>query len=649
MAIQYVDLSTDVEVNRSESNGGYKKCPDVFQIGSIGGDKVIYSPWKKRIYLLDKNDYLSFNTHLDEKRGCDFIDTNLFVPKGFNPSFRNDWFEKFDQCSIFLTTDCNLRCKYCYAKGGEKIRYADINFIKGILDYKLEKSPVKKPLYLYFHGGGEPTLAIKSIKDIVDYVHDIDKRIYFGIQTNGIMPKETLDYLLDKKFSIGVSCDGPPAIQDYHRPLKNGGKSSHFVEESIESIVSNQKTTFVRSTISASSVEKQTDIVEYFHNLGVDVIQAEPIFERGRCLNTTSDYSKTPDLNKFLENYLMARELAEEYQILFMSTFLPVEKFSPSFCGVTIPNFCISTDGYISACNAAFTGSNGFSEFIYGRYDPTDRKVIEDKNKIENLQARTVYNMRDCQNCFLKWNCSGGCPMEAIQVSGNMYGVVNEICSVKKKIFGNYLRYRVKKQILRKKPYIKQSSDRSYLSLFFNEFDIIPTSGTHRMVGNPLIIVPPTENLLELFNRILDHKMSRAGETTLFLLSFGFTENSLTPERGQHIEKFLSKLRDNRIYFKVTKPLPRCVFPKKYLKVFAEYGIPVSCRDCLELFTVQKGGMIEFCSGDTGMHISKYKDRCELNNISSNIQKNFGNTIRCNDCKHYLKKLCNGFCIMSHE
>lgn len=66
-----------------------------------------------------------------------------------------------------LTTDCNMRCKYCYASAGDKCNYmqakTSINLITQL--HKLKKG---QKIKILFHGGG-PLFCFSQIKEITEF------------------------------------------------------------------------------------------------------------------------------------------------------------------------------------------------------------------------------------------------------------------------------------------------------------------------------------------------------------------------------------------------------------------------------------------------------------------------------------------------
>jgi len=55
--------------------------------------------------------------------------------------------------------------------------------------------------------------------------------------------------------------------------------------------------------------------------------------------------------------------------------------------------------------------------------------------------------MQSCQNCFLKWNCAGGCHSKTIALTGDMFKVNLERCNAKRKCSKEYLLYKAEKEL----------------------------------------------------------------------------------------------------------------------------------------------------------------------------------------------------------
>jgi len=123
-------------------NDKIKIEPDLHRIGRIKNGYIFYSSLLNRVFL--------FNNKLENIKNRDIFHT-FPVPDNQSMSSRTLMF-------IFPTTNCNLRCKYCYARGGERKFNINLELAKKGIDFflKLKKDP--KSLCVRFQGGAESLL-----------------------------------------------------------------------------------------------------------------------------------------------------------------------------------------------------------------------------------------------------------------------------------------------------------------------------------------------------------------------------------------------------------------------------------------------------------------------------------------------------------
>ncbi len=120
---------------------------------------------------------------------------------------------------LSLTHDCNLRCIYCYARGGEKKEY-------------MSYSTARKAIEAYYHDGlkvqftgGEPLLNYRLGSRISERYD-----LRFSLQTNAtLLTAEKIEELSELGVKIGVSLDGAAEVNDFLRPYANGRGSTKDV------------------------------------------------------------------------------------------------------------------------------------------------------------------------------------------------------------------------------------------------------------------------------------------------------------------------------------------------------------------------------------------------------------------------------------
>jgi uncharacterized protein len=415
---------------------------------------IIYSPLLGRVYWVDEEAFENIKSaSLQPRYLRKFTEVGIYVDKNIDlfPKPKKVKFTPSNHLTIFLSTLCNLRCIYCYAEGGQSSignQIIDFDFIKDGIDYVTVKN---KPLNISFHGGGEPFLMFDLIKKTISYAKVKTKKVNFSIQTNGTILSDKIDWILENMNHLTISCDGPPHIQNIHRPTANNKPSSQLVEKAFNNFdeygwINNIS---IRSTISSFSVDKLNQLVEYFHKFGIKNLQFEALALEGRAIHPKETEISSPELGEFADNLLKAIELAEDYNMSVHSTLLSTKPTS-KFCATCGSNFCLTADSCISSCYEVTSESADSKEFIYGQYNKKERKIKIDENKINFLGSRTIYNIPKCQNCIIKWVCGGGCLVKTFQCTRDIFKPDEKYCNVKRRIFKDFLKFRIEKDIINK-------------------------------------------------------------------------------------------------------------------------------------------------------------------------------------------------------
>lgn len=274
-------------------------------VKSMGDYKIIFCSGQSRIFIINKKDINKIKTF------------NLIFPK--KHPFRTLFFS--------MTSECNSECPYCFARGGEFSLNLNFEVIKKSIDFIKNHKESNKTTYIIFTGG-EPTLKFDLLKKTVIYANSILGKVKYLMWSNGIFSSKIGEWILKNINDSQISCDGPPKIQNLQRPLKGNKPSSSHVEKNIEFLINEKAPFFVRPTITAYSVDKQLEIIEYFHSLGVDRIYLEPLKECGRSLRykDSSPIAKSPDLSVFVNNFLKAQELAYDYGMKLTSRHFHLKK-----------------------------------------------------------------------------------------------------------------------------------------------------------------------------------------------------------------------------------------------------------------------------------------------------------------------------------
>lgn len=360
--------------------------------------------------------------------------------------------------SFFLTTECNLCCRYCYnSKERSRIKEYSLSLeiAKAGIDWYFLHNESR---HIRFYGPGEPTQAFDSMVNITEYAKSSRNggdRVTVEIQTNGVFNSEVRDWLLNNTNIIWISFDGMPEIQDYYRPLNPiyysqfpSDKTSVIIEDNVKWLIDNTSSQKLmvgaRATISNKNLHMQKEMVDYFESIGIRNIWTDPIFYSvdDKPVNYNSDKRGTIhfDMNAYVDNYVAAYKYAKR-KGMFYGSFLAVN-FDGESCyhcrscsPLSAPH--LTPDGYISACDMTVLGKNAFhmDPFIVGKWNASEKRFDVYHDKVEALENRKSTNMQHCASCPVKLHCGGYCLGEVQNETGDYYSRIPEKCNAIKRLY----------------------------------------------------------------------------------------------------------------------------------------------------------------------------------------------------------------------
>ncbi len=341
--------------------------------------------------------------------------------------------------SFFITTKCNLNCIYCYnIEERKKLqeKTLSLEIAKAGIDYYFENNTSR---HIRFYGPGEPTQEFLLMKEITEYAKQKDKNVTVEIQTNGVFGNNVREWMQENMNIIWMSFDGPPDIQNYNRPIQGKYPSSPIIEDNITWFLANkgerELMVGARVTMTDKNIARQQEMVDYFYDLGIRYVWTNPLFPAVGIIPVCKDEKKlkgyTFDMCKYVDNYIKAYYYAKETG-LFYGSFLTCNFDGKSNinCRACTPVPHLTPDGYVSACDMVLLGEQAHHMdcFIYGKWDPSEKKFEFDEQKITALRNRSSDNIAHCKDCKANLHCGGYCLGEVTNETGSMYGQKPNIC-----------------------------------------------------------------------------------------------------------------------------------------------------------------------------------------------------------------------------
>jgi uncharacterized protein len=327
------------------------------------------------------------------------------------------------QLAIFVTSKCNLRCAYCYANGGDsgktisrEIWLAAMDYFFSSLAAGAQSRQAPKTVSLSIHGGGEATVEFDLLREIVGEFNTRARsaglRTAVRMGSNGTYSDEVQKWILKNNIHVNISLDGPREVQDRLRPFRSGQPSYDAVVRNLKALVRAGRKVWVRSTVTAGSLDSMLETVELASQLGIAMVHFEPVSLTGRC---DSAGVIQPPADEFAGRFLQCfqRGLALDVGVRYsgMRCFDPYHR---KFCAACGDNFCVTRDGNITTCYEVLDSCDPAADsFFIGKVDPIHGTVELNHDRIARLDRRVAQNMEACKDCFLRYQCAGDCPLKS--------------------------------------------------------------------------------------------------------------------------------------------------------------------------------------------------------------------------------------------
>lgn len=166
--------------------------------------------------------------------------------------------------------------------------------------------------------------------------------------------------------------------------------------------------------------------------------------------------------------------------------------------------------------------------------------------------------------------------------------------------------------------------------------------GPNEAIGRSFIKIDSEDNFEEILEELNKNKTLHGPFGVLdreFLLSLRLKEEDLwNKETEIKIKGFFEKLRENKIRFVLSRPIPPC------LKIKTNDNEPKNCYECRELFSV-KDGRVVFCDclkNKKGPEFKHIKNREHIVEIYKQERKKMNISKICLKCIHYSRNRCLG-------
>jgi uncharacterized protein len=327
---------------------------------------------------------------------------------------------------INVTNQCNLGCTYCYEYGDDKIvdtktngkpKFMTEDTARESVEFALKEAGANPVAHITFFGG-ETLLNFRVLKKTIGYARtraaEVGKEIDFSLTTNAtLLTPEIIEFLAENQVGVTISMDGPKDLQNKFRVFHNGQGSYDVVAPKVKALLARHRSRPIgaRVTLTAGVLDVTriyrhlTDEIG-FHEVGFAPVTSKDArswaIDGGGMDTVLAEFSKLA--YEWLEAAVANRHhgfsnVRETLQEIHQG----MSKAYP--CGAGLGLVGVSTDGQVALCHR-FAGSD--EHRIGDVTSGIDRVAQRDF-----LEKHHIDEKPDCESCFARPMCSGGCYHEA--------------------------------------------------------------------------------------------------------------------------------------------------------------------------------------------------------------------------------------------
>ena len=340
---------------------------------------------------------------------------------------------------LHVAHTCNLNCAYCFASQGKyhgERALMSFEVGKQALDFLMDHSGSRRNLEVDFFGG-EPLMNWDVVKQLVEYARSVEKErgknFRFTLTTNGVLiDDEVIEFANREMSNVVLSLDGRKEINDRTRVDYAGNGSYDRIVPKFQKLVEARggKDYYMRGTFTHANPDFTNDV---FHmaDLGFTELSMEPVV----CAPEDPAALTPEDLEIVKEHYeILAKDMLRRkkegkpitfYHYMLDLTEGPCIYKRISGCGSGTEYMAVTPWGDLYPCHQ-FVGEE---EYKLGDV----WTGVTNTGLREKFRSCNAYARKECEDCWAKLYCSGGCAANAYHATGSILGIYESGCELFRK------------------------------------------------------------------------------------------------------------------------------------------------------------------------------------------------------------------------
>ena len=317
--------------------------------------------------------------------------------------------------TLHLTDRCNLACRYCYARHGEK-RMTFETAMSAISDCTRGETNCG---IIFF--GGEPLLESDLVFRIIAACEqESPNRFHYKITTNGtLLTPELITRANAVRLHLAVSCDGLPEAHDRHRRTVEDEGTSATVVARLKDVLIAQPSAPVMMTVNPDTAGDFADGVRFLRELGANYIIPSVNFQAQWTDRSWRELKRA--YKRLGAWYLDAFRREEKFYFASFDKRIATRIWPGrgASCPLGRRQISVSPDGVYYPC-VQFVGRE---EYAIGRVgsglDTSRRDCVFERNE----RAKP-----SCEGCALLGRCNNRCGCLNVSTTGSLDEVPPFFC-----------------------------------------------------------------------------------------------------------------------------------------------------------------------------------------------------------------------------
>jgi uncharacterized protein len=311
---------------------------------------------------------------------------------------------------LILTSNCNLRCSYCFEKNKQPEDMSDEVAFRAV-DFLLAVSGAVTDVGILLFGG-EPMLRMDLIEKVHRYGTEkakaAGKKLSWSMTTNGtLIDRDQADWLARHQVKYLLSMDGGRKDHDRYRRFSDGRGTFDLLMDRLPMMKRYQAWMGVKMSVTPESLATLCEGIRELYDSGINQFLVGYAHGMPWTDDKLIEYELT--MKELCELYLEMKHQKKHFRVATYEEDSLKKRLDEQLfgCGAGRGRFCVDPLGDVYGCSKLAT--------ILGprRGVLPMGNVFQGFTTIENRKQLLITEVGPrlkCVGCELKRECSGGCP-----------------------------------------------------------------------------------------------------------------------------------------------------------------------------------------------------------------------------------------------